>query len=237
MKTTVKTIVIILFTVSTAFGQKVEEQSYQAYLRANPDAWLIPVKTAKMQFESGGSDADLFEYAMARYGLLSATMRDRDEDMFDEYVDETIEHFEKLIENDHRKAESQAVLSSIYGLKIAYTPWKGMFWGPKSGKYIEEAIESGRELPIVLKMYGNYLYYTPEQWGGDKNEAVGYYSMAINKFEENRKTGHWLYLDAMIWLGHAYRDIDQNMQAESVWRQALKKEPDFKYAEYLLSSN
>lgn len=233
-------IVCALCFCLVSFGTQagvVSSLCYQAYLKNDVASWESPVSEAKKIYQKTKSNADLFQLAIARYGLLCATMQDSNEDVFDDYLDETMDDFETLIENGYRTAECHAILSNIYGLRMKYSPWKGMFLGPKSSSHIDDALQEGEELAIVQKVYGNNKYFTPERWGGSKEEAIKALTTAIQKFEASGEINNWLYLDAYIWLGKSYMESGQKSKALETWQKALKKEPDFGWAKALIEEN
>ena len=87
-------------------------------------------------------------------------MRSQDEDLFNSYLDATIDNLE-AIKTIHA-AEAKAVLASVYGLQLAYSPWKGMFLGPKSSSLMEKALKANPSSPLIWKLYGNSKYHTPD---------------------------------------------------------------------------
>ncbi|NQZ77032.1 MAG: hypothetical protein HRT61_13155, partial [Ekhidna sp.] len=130
---------IILFTLVltvTVSAQNSSEVQYSAYLKASKTLWEKSVQMAKKE-----SGAKSFETALAMYGLLNNTMADQDEETFDEYKDEAIDLLKDLIDENPQWGEPRAVLSSTYGLVMAYSPMKGMILGMKSSSLMEDAVE------------------------------------------------------------------------------------------------
>lgn len=203
---------------------------YDAYLSSLQRLWEKGVVQEQRKFDSNPSDQNRFDLAYAQFGLLSYTLKNKDEDLFDDYVDETVEHLEHLVENDHRAADAKALLSSIYGLKISYSSWKGMFLGPRSARLIEEATKTDENSAIAWKMHGRSKQFTPKSFGGDNEAAIKSYEKAIELWEtKNLIQDNWFYLDTHAWLGLAYEKKGDVEKAISCYEKALELEPDFNW--------
>ncbi len=93
------------------------------------------MKKLASKVESDASVENRYQLLEAQYILLSGTMASQNEDLFDDYVDDTVKNAEKILKADSKHVKTNALLSAIYGLKIAYSPMKGMFLGGKSSEY------------------------------------------------------------------------------------------------------
>ncbi len=203
---------------------------YDAYLSGLKLLWEKGVAQEQRKFDSHPTDHNRFDLAYAQFGLLSYTLKNKDEELFDDYVDETIEHLEHLVENDFQVAESKALLSSIYGLKIGYSSWKGMFLGPRSARLIEEATKTDRNSAIVWKLNGRSKQFTPKSFGGDNEAAIRSYEKAIKLWEtQSLIEDNWFYLDTYAWLGLAYEKKGDVEKAINCYEKALELEPDFNW--------
>ncbi len=227
---------ILLLAAGMSFGKSNSgDMSYAAYLSGSTSLWERVVASKQSEFDQEASDEKRFELAVAQYGLLTATMIDQDEVLFDKYVGLAEGHLEYFIEAEVRKAESMALLSAVYGLKIGYAGWKGMFLGPKSTKLIGEAMELDSQSPIVWKIYGNNQFFTPEMWGGDPKEAQKAYEKAIALFEErDQHVSNWLYLDTYAWLGQVQAKLGQRTEAIETYEASLAIEKDFNWVRMAL---
>ncbi|MEO1049131.1 MAG: tetratricopeptide repeat protein [Bacteroidota bacterium] len=206
---------------------------YNAYISGIQSFWHDGIRVMK---ETDLSDNETkFQLAVGQYGLLNATMKDKDEKTFDEFADNTIETFEELIDDDYKVAECKAVLSSIYGLKMAYSPWKGIYLGSKSNRLMEEAKKNGEDSPLVWKLYGGSKLFTPKTWGGNPEKAVAALEEAVRLFESKGQIeNNWLYLDTMALLGIAYAKTKDQERARATFNKALEIEPDFGWVKYSL---
>ncbi len=243
MKTHFTTIILVCAFVSTiAQNPMSNEVAYKAYLgdkdpAVTKDRWKQFTANVSAQANKDTENKILnFELALAQLGLLSATMRDKDEDLFDEYIDDTEQNLDKLIEKNKTWGEPKAVLGAITGLKIAYSPIKGMFLGPKSQELLEKAIKESPSSPLTWKLYGNSKLQTPEAYGGDIKEAIKAYEKAIALFESDTTSlpFNWLYLDTLAFLGQAFTKDGQRSKAIAIYEKALTVEPNFSWVKLAL---
>jgi len=216
-------------TIALPQGNK---SSHEAYLSGLSSLWEASVAQQQTAYDKTKTNEALFSLAATQYGLLNATMKDSDEELFDKYIDAAETNLDKLIEAGHKSAESKAMLSALTGLSIAYSSWKGMFLGPKSASLIDEAMEEAPNSALVRKLHGNYLYFTPEMWGGDKVAALTEYKKAVALFEKEDTKNNWLYFDTLAWLGIALTQQGEKAQAKEVYVKALAAEPDFQWVKY-----
>ena len=230
MKTLMLTALLLWGNFWLVQAQSLTEMQYAAYLKVGKALWERSIDQAHSLH---GSES--FEAAMASYGLLNNTMATRDEDTFDDNVDEVVDQLKIIIEMQPQWGEPQAVLSTVYGLKMAYSPMKGIIYGSKSGSLIESAMELQPESPLVQKLYGSYKFYTPGMFGGDTPDAIKALSKAAELFEQSKQTDTWLYLDTLVHLAQAYHKNEQKDQAITVLQKALAHEQDFDWAKAILS--
>ncbi|MFZ1808327.1 MAG: tetratricopeptide repeat protein [Cyclobacteriaceae bacterium] len=234
VKTTIVSIALLLCCSFTIFAQG-DASSYHAYLNGNiKDVWIKEVNE-KTKLAKGDKRSQ-FTLALSQFGLLSATMADQDEDLFDEHYDKAVDNLEALIKSDKNWAEPKALLSATYGLKMAYSPMMGMFLGPKSGSLIEKAKDQSPNSALVWKVYANSKFFTPEMFGGDLDEAIDSYVKCITLYESKPEQlqHNWLYLDALAFLGQAYLKKEDKAKARNVFEKALKAEPEFAWVKFSL---
>jgi tetratricopeptide (TPR) repeat protein len=240
MKTIIRTALMCACTwlclafTQPAAGQATDPQSYTAYVGTADVAqtnalWDKVVADKQAAFDKSPKDLTLrWNLALSQYGLLSGTMRTRDEDRFDQYYEITEEHLEVLSKNDKMKGEAKALLSGLYGLKIAYSSMMGMVLGPKSGSLVEDAVKASPESALVWKLQANSKMFTPSMFGGDMNEAIKAYEKSIALYERQPETlkNNWLYVDTLVFLGQAYSSESQWAKAIAAYEKALKAEPN-----------
>lgn len=222
-------LLIMISLMAMGFPQDLKRASYLAYLDQDKNSWKSNVALATKAYQSQPSTESKFQLALTEYGLLNLTMKDQDEKLFDAYVDGLEERLEELSKDKTHGAEAKALLSSVYGFKIAYSPWKGMLLGSKSSDLLEAALKSDPNSPIVQKMYAGNQYFTPEMWGGDKDKALAAFLKSNQLFEQRNDTQNWMYLDNLAWTGLIYKEKGMKAEAKKVWEKALALEPNFEW--------
>lgn len=237
MKTLI-TCSLLLLSIASSAQDAVDELMYQAYLSQAPapDKWKSAIAMRKTE-SANTSDTKLkFRLALAQFGLLSSTMRNQDEDLFDEYYDETVELLEEIISKDKSWGEPYALLSATYGLKMGYSPMQGIFLGSKSNGLIEKAKKFSPSSPLVRKVAANAKFFTPEMWGGDLEEAIENYEACIKLYESAPASlkSNWMYLDALAFQGQAYVKNAENAKAIATYEKALAAEPTFGWVQFSL---
>lgn len=215
-----------------------EEQAmaYQAYLSTNKSLWKQLVNNCTKEFGSDPSHENLYQLTLAQHGLLNATMADQDEDLFDEHYKKTKKNLEKLIDADHEAGNAKALLSSIYGMEMAYSSWKGMFLGSKSSSNLDQAKKIAPSSPLVWQVYGGSKLFTPAMFGGDKEEAVTSFEKSVRLYEADPDLmkSNWRYLDALAWLGQSYHKTGKTEKAKQTFEKALEIEPGFGWVKFVL---
>lgn len=211
---------VVIFDTHLSKAQQKDTVMYQAYLLSSESLWEAAVN----QYDEKPS----LQKAIAFYGALNNTMISSNEDGFDKLVDRALEYLESMEDQDIHKAEAMAMRSSIYGFIMAYSPWKGMYYGPKSSGVIENALKTDSESSIVNMVSGISLFYTPESFGGDKQSAIKAFEKSVNLYEQQQYQG-WLYLNTLANLGMAYQAVGQSKKAIEVYEKALSVEPNFRW--------
>lgn len=231
MKKITSVFLLIALSGALAIAQG-DKSSYDAYLSGLSSLWESSVAQQQAAYDKMKTNEALFTLTVTQYGLLNATMKDSNEELFDKYIDAAEANLDKLVQAGHKSAESKAMLSALTGLSIAYSSWKGMFLGPKSASLIDEALEEAPASALVRKLHGNYLQFTPEMWGGDKAAALTEYRKAVELFEQENTKDNWLYFDTLAWLGIALTQQGEKAQAKEVYLKALAAEPDFQWIKH-----
>lgn len=220
----------MLLIAGLSMAQTSKQTQYAAYLNASKTMWERSIQQAEK--ESGPKS---FEKALAMYGLLNNTMATKDEETFDENVDQTVDLLKEIIKADEEHGEARAVLSSVYGLVMAYSPMKGMLYGMKSSSLMDAALRISPESALVQKLYGGSKLYTPEMWGGNAEKAVAAFEKSIALFEVAEVGENWLYMDTHMGLAMAYNKIEKRDEAEATLEKAISMEPQYHWAKAVLS--
>lgn len=222
--------VLLLGIAGSLHAQTSKEAQYGAYLTASKSMWERSVILAEKE-----SGAKSFEKAVAIYGLLSNTMATQDEETFDDNLDLAVDLLKELIEKED-SGEAKAVLSSIYGLVMAYSPMKGMLYGSKSSSLMDEAMKSDPQSPLVHKLYAGSKLYTPKMWGGSPEKALEAYEKSITLYEKLDTSNSWMYLDTLMGQAMAQKKLEKDEDAIATLNKIIELEPDHNWAKSVLGS-
>jgi len=170
-----------------------------------------------------------FYIAYCNENLVNYWMSKGDKDKAKTYINDGIDHLESSIENNPNFGESLAMLSSLYGRKIAVMPWATMYYGPKSGKLSEKAILLSPKNPRVHLTMGVSTYHTPSTFGGGAENAKPYLLNAITYFESESPEAimpDWGHSDVYAWLGIMAHEAGEIDQAREYYEKALSIDPN-----------
>ena len=221
-------LVIIFGNTQAQQPGEADKLTYQAYLKASLTLWGKAIDAQKAVVENNQSKEARFELAKTYHGYLNATMADQNEEAFESKLSPAKELLEALIDEYPEWGEPKAVLSSVLGLEMAYSPMKGAFLGMKSSSLMSKAMKQSPDSPLVMKLYGGSKQYTPAMWGGDKKEAAEYLQKSVAQYEANNDTAdNWLYADALANLGIVYTSLERTADARATFEKALAYEPEF----------
>lgn len=180
--------------------------------------------------------------ALAHYYAAMASRRltdiTDDEEKALAYIDQSIDHLEKAVEVDDAFAEAYALLASQYGRKMAINPMYGMSLGPAAEKAMTQAQRLAPTSPRVVLLQAMSDYFTPKQWGGDKEKAMKEFRRSARLFDEERIDDplrpDWGHEEAYTWLGIAYMEGGDYADAEEAFEQALEANPEFGWVQDVL---
>lgn len=142
------------------------------------------------------------------------------------------------LQHNPQDVESWALLAQIYGLRIAFEPMKGAYYGPKSAEAIATASHLDETNPRVQLIRGISDFNTPAVFGGSNTAAVAALDRAISYFPADSHSGvSWGHAEAYTWRGLAHIALGNQQQALSDWQHALKISPQYGWAKMLLTKH
>lgn len=230
------TVFVLTMILNTVIAQtidraKIEKQFYTAYITNSIPAWKISLN----QLSGITTESDLLLQAKGHYAAASTGMGNQDEDFAEEMLDKAEIATKALLKINQKSPEGNALLSSIYGLKIGLSPIKGMYLGGKSSSAAEKGVTLAPDNGFTNFVKGNYLFYTPSMFGGDVKESIDFLAKAKGIYEQANQTKTWEYMTVLALLGQAYHSEKQFNKAKEVYETALKTAPNFGYVKmYLL---
>ena len=171
----------------------------------------------------------LYFTAQAEYELVRLGVTDKKNKLYERYIDLALEKTEELKELHPEWSEAHALSSALHGYRIAYNPLNAVSAGPKSYYAAEEAVKLDSTNPRAWMVRGIVRLHMPAMFGGSTKEAIISFKKAIALFEGERIVNQfepsWGYLDALVWLGWAYQQRDEDEKARASFKKALAYEP------------
>jgi len=127
------------------------------------------------------------EWLAAYYVALSQTMiynLGKDPSQHEALAKKADEYITRADSLNPNNSEIYVVRSMVSGLYIRLNPMvNGMKYGPLAGMQLEKAKSLDAENPRVYMQEGITAYFTPAQWGGDKEKGKTLMETAAAKFE------------------------------------------------------
>jgi tetratricopeptide (TPR) repeat protein len=179
----------------------------------------------------------LVQYAIAYAGWRLSTNPAASGRERDDLLDDAEERLKTAVKLDPKFAEGYALLSGVYGLKIAFSPISGMLLGPRSGSAIDRAEALEPDNPRVLLSRGIGKFNTPAMFGGSIKDAETYLQRAIDRLAVEspaRPFPAWGRFDAHAWLGQVYAKRGDKAAAREEYRLALKVAPKSGWVQFVL---
>ena len=161
---------------------------------------------------------------------LSQHYYESNTDLANRHLDAGIDQLKTSIALKKDFAESHALKSSLYGMKIALSPWKGMFLGPRSSDAMDRAKKTDPENPRVLLLSGISALETPPMFGGSAEEALELLLRSVDRYETYQPVSEvhprWGRYEAYVWLGQTAIELGDYDAAKSYYEKALEINPN-----------
>jgi len=95
---------------------------------------------------------------------------------------------------------------------------------------LAQAMRLGKENPRVHLVHGIGSFFTPAQWGGGAETALGQLTRAEALFKTDRPAKgmpDWGRAEAYAWLGIVHQKLGHKDQSRTAYQEALRLEPGF----------
>jgi len=223
-----KLIAITLFICSYSYADQASIDSIeQAFMQLNSQQLI------QLSNQSEGYDKALAYYRLAVSQNLQAKPQKANASL-----EQAITLLEEITSQSENNDEAWALLAQVYGLKIAYEPMKGAYYGPKSGQALSKALAINNENPRTHLVLGISKYNTPTMFGGSKEAALKALNKAISLYSDSQASDiRWGKAEAYVWRGLTQLELGQKEQALNDWQTALSIEPNYGWAQMLSQQN
>ena len=179
----------------------------------------------------------LVHYAVAYAGWRLATNPSISKSERDDLLDEAESHLKRALVLEDSFAEAHALLSSVYGLKVANSPMKGFLLGSRAGSALDKAVALAPGNPRVLVSQGVSKFKTPRMFGGNPKEAETLLRRAVehaSKQPADAPFPAWGRFDAHVWLGQVLAQRGDTAGARAEYGKALDVAPRSGWVRYVL---
>ena len=202
---------------------------YDAYISGKMDQWKAVL--LEMQHQTPKSSTYLMEEVNYQYGYIGwciGTERKTEAKTWMEKMEKNLEILEK---KKFQPSMIAVYRGSMIGFRIGLNKMQAPFIGGKSIAYAKSAMQLDPKNPLGYMLYGNILFYTPEFFGGSKDEAMGHYLQALKNMESNQSwvKENWNYLSLLAVIATAYYEYGEQDKALNYLKKALEKEPNFQW--------
>ncbi|NJC25958.1 hypothetical protein [Neolewinella antarctica] len=220
---------ICCFTPLAAQCTDGEDLAYRAYV-TNSTADYAAAVAATQQLPATAENH--FTLASLAHQAATMTMVSENTDELERYLDLTEQAIDDLWELDAEHPGAHGLYSGYLGLRIAQTPMKGMIYGSKAAKYARTGVELGPDDPVANYFLGSNLFYTPEEWGGNKKAALAALKTAAANLPAESSACDWMALQILTLYGQAQAKMGDKDGARTTYLRALAAEPDLNYVKY-----
>lgn len=144
--------------------------------------------------------------------------------------DKAIEALTTAVTLDAKHAESHALLSTLYGMKINGSLFRAARFGPRVIKHRDLAMANGPENARVRYLLGVCQFHTankPAEW----REALTTLLLAEKLFAEESKRPaqplqpRWGSSSCLTFIGRTYESLNDRAKAEDYFRKAIAEHP------------
>ncbi len=212
---------------------KLDCKFYHAYVTGDMTSWPEYIDVLKRKFNYNSSPEILYDIVKAYYGYIAFLIGIEEHKKAHEFLDRAEKYQEKLKEKNGYKSEAKAFQGAFIAFKIGMNEAKAVFLGPRSMKYINQALEIEPSNYNALIERGNAEFHMPRMFGGSYQKAADYFKRAVNSLEQSQSdtelSCNWLYMNALAWLAQSYDKAGKIEEAELTYKRILRLEPDFQW--------
>ncbi len=220
--------IVVLFAFSPA-PDSWKKEIYQAYIGNYMNRWQNIID--KMEQEKVNEKDFLSQLVNYQYGYIGWCIGNDKDDLAREYLDKAEKNLDLLSKQNANPSTIHAYESAFYGFKIGLSRIRAPFYGPRSIRHAEQAIELDANNPLGHIQYGNSQFYMPSVFGGSKKEAISHFQKAEELMEQHPEAlkNNWNYLSLLTLIAQSFEEMEQYDKAEDYYRKILKIEPDFSW--------
>ena len=218
-------LLISLFITLSCLANSNQEKVYLAYVNNTMSEWKKIIDT--MEKTSLANNQTRLELLNYQYGYIAWCLGQKKHDEATIYLRRAEKHIDALDNKKYKPADLHAYKAAFYGYKIAITPFKASYLGPKSIWHVKKALEIEPENMFALLQYGNIYYYMPVTFGGSKETASQYYLKVEKWYEKHpqQRIANWNYINVLVTLTNTYIALGKKDKATEYYNKIVTAEP------------
>ena len=227
IRTILTPLIAILFIPTSA--QSLNEQIYSCFISGNMEEWSRVMTEMEGVWESTHSIEMLYDLTVAQYGYTAYSLSIDKKEMAKKIVLKAEENAKYMISKNPEWARAHALMGAIYGFKVGMEPYRVFKFAHRAFDENKLAFELDPHDPQIWMERGNIDLYKPSIFGGDKSEAIVYFTKAIELYEKDtaQLMKNWLYLNTLNGLASSYRKTGRIRKADETYVKLLHVEPNF----------
>lgn len=207
-----------------------KKQIYEAYITGRMGNWKNLITQMEKEVMPGNESVlELINYQYGYIGWCIGTARKEEARIYMQKMESLMQQLEK---KNFQPSYIASYKAAMIGFRIGLNKLQAPFIGAKSIDFAKNAIKTDASNPMGYLLYANILFYTPDLFGGSKEEAISHYLMAIRKMESNKEkfvTDNWNYLSLLTTIATAYHTWGQKDKALQYLNKALQTEPGYQW--------
>lgn len=220
-------IFILFFGISTQAQTPYKQKIYNAFLNGDMGTWKLTVDQM-LQVKNQSTDFK-FELLNYLYGYIGWCIGNERKPEARRYLDVAEKMAIELEEKKVNLSLVHAYQGAFNGYNIALAPYKVIFFGSRSIKHVEKAIQIDKMNYFGYMQMGNIEYYKPPRFGGDKYKSINYFGQAKALIENDyfKSKNDWNYLNILVSIAKSYTALGKYQEAKKYYESLLRIEPNF----------
>lgn len=218
---------LFLFLTSLVYGEDLRTEIYKAYVSGNMQRWKEV--TDRLQKTGPADEASLIMLVNMQYGYIGWCIGTERTDEAKRYLELAEKNLKLLGKNKANLSLVRSYESAFYGYRIGMNKMLAPVLGLKSIEAVREAVQLDENNSFAWIQYGNIRFYTPQFFGGSKQEALDFYLKALALMERNRKNtvNDWNYLHLLTLVARTYTYVNDYASSLKYCNRILEIEPEF----------
>ena len=179
-------------------------------------------------------------YLVYTHSRLGELLIDEDRKQAKRYLNRCIDELKDLLQDQPEHAEALALQAGCYGLSSALYMLRAATRGMAADRALQRARKIAPDNPRVLLQEGISLLYRPAAFGRDVKQARARFQAAAEGFASWEPPSvlapRWGEAEAWLYLGRAWRALEQPAEARAALLRALEITPGYRAAERELAA-